>query len=132
MASFPSGTKFILNASMGRRSLPVSMILAATFVRMFRKYEFEITIIPELSKEILTCPLPPNQVPDDVDLGIIGYLKKGCNLSDIGKQLKIAQPTVSVRVKKLVEEGFVDQDGRKFTPSVISGFLLEMSTITEK
>ncbi len=132
MTSFQPGTKFILNASMGRRSLPVSMILAATFVRLFRKYNFEIVINPENTKEMLTCPLPPQQMPDEKDLGILLHLQQGRSLSEIGKKLKMAQPTVSVRVKKLVEEGFVDQDGRKFTPSIISNFILQMANLTLK
>ncbi len=132
MTTFPPGTKFILNASMGRRSLPISMILAATFVRLFREYDFEIVINPEKTNEMLTCPLPPHQMPDKKDLGIISHLQQGRSLTDIGKELNMAQPTVSVRVKKLVDEGFVDQDGRKFTPSVISNFILEMSNLTKK
>ncbi|KKN43020.1 hypothetical protein LCGC14_0707460 [marine sediment metagenome] len=104
--------EILLNLSGGRRSIPISLIYAGTFISNFKEIKINCVVIPE-DKTYSPFKLLPSYLPDKIDIKILSTLKQGITLINMQKSLGIKQPTISMRLKRLERHGFIDIKGRK-------------------
>jgi len=104
----------VLNFSTGRRVLVSTMIMAGSFALGWQPKKKIICV--QTSKNYPTAvvfePIPP-VIPDSKDHFILEEIKKNSRVKaqDIADELKKRQSTVSIRMKKLSEAGFISIKG---------------------
>ncbi len=109
---FSTDDQILLNLSGGRRSIPISLIYAGTFISNFKDINIKCVVIPE-DRTYTPFNLLPNYLPDDIDIILMSKLPQNLTLTDLEKDSGIKQPTISLRLKKLEKHGFVLVKGRK-------------------
>lgn len=109
---FSSDDQILLNLSGGRRSIPISLIYAGTFISNFKDINIKCVVIPE-DKTYTPFNLLPNYLPDEIDINLMSKLPQNLTLTDLEKYLGIKQPTISMRLKRLEKHGFVTVKGRE-------------------
>ncbi len=108
---FSPNDEILLNLSGGRRSIPISLIYASTFVSNFRDINIECVVIPE-DKTYSPFNLLPNYLPDEIDIKLMSRISEKTTLTDLEDFLGIKQPTISMRLKKLEKHGYIVLSGR--------------------
>ncbi len=103
---FSSVDEILLNLSGGRRSIPISLIYAGTFISNFKAINIKCVVIPE-DKTFSPFNLFPNYLPDKVDLKLMSRISNKTSLTNLEDYLGIKQPTISMRLKKLELHGYV-------------------------
>ncbi len=109
---FSPDDQILLNLSGGRRSIPISLIYAGTFISNFKDINIKCVVIPE-DKTYTPFNLLPNYLPDEIDINLMSRLPQNLTLTDLEKDLGIKQPTISIRLKRLEKYGFITMKGRK-------------------
>ena len=95
---FSSDDQILLNLSGGRRSIPISLIYAGTFISNFKDINIKCVVIPE-DKTYTPFNLLPNYLPDEIDINLMSKLPQNLTLTELEKYLGIKQPTISMRLK---------------------------------
>ncbi len=108
---FSSDDQILLNLSGGRRSIPISIIYAGTFISNFKDINIKCVVIPE-DKTYTPFNLLPNYLPDEIDINLMSKLPDNLTLIDLEKGLGIKQPTISMRLKRLEKYGYIVVNGR--------------------
>jgi len=103
---FKSNDEVLLNLSGGRRSIPISLIYAGTFISNFKDISIKCVVIPE-DKTYSPFNLLPNYLPDDTDIKIMANLSYKKVLTDLEEFSGIKQPTITMRLKRLEKQGYV-------------------------
>ena len=109
---FTPDDEILLNLSGGRRSIPISLIYAGTFISNFKEININCVVIPE-DKTYTPFKLLPSYLPDEIDIKLLSTLKQEITLTNMQKSLGIKQPTISMRLKRLESHGYIAIDGRK-------------------
>jgi len=109
---FKPNDEILLNLSGGRRSIPISLIYAGTFISNFKDINIKCVVIPE-DKTYTPFNLLPNYLPDEIDINLMSKLPQNLTLTDLEEGLGIKQPTISMRLKRLEKYGFASVKGRK-------------------
>jgi len=112
ISRFKLGDEILLNLSGGRRSMPISLIYAGTFISNFKDINIKCVIIPE-DRTYKPFNLLPNYLPDETDLKLMSKLSQEKALTDLEVFLGIKQPTISMRLKRLEKHGYVILNGRE-------------------
>ena len=112
ISRFKRGDEILLNLSGGRRSMPISLIYAGTFISNFKDINIKCVIIPE-DRTYKPFNLLPNYLPDETDLKLMSKLSQEKALTDLEDFLGIKQPTISMRLKRLEKHGYVFLNGRE-------------------
>ncbi|HEC39494.1 hypothetical protein LCGC14_1029340 [marine sediment metagenome] len=123
---FSPDDEILLNLSGGRRSIPISLIYAGTFVSNFKDVHIKCVVIPE-DKTYIPFNLLPNYVPDRIDLKLMSKVSNKITLIDLEGYLGIKQPTISLRLKRLESNGFVILNGRKRELTDLGRFVIEIN-----
>jgi len=121
MQKFSNKNNLLLNLSGGRRSTAFALMSAAILVGRSQNRNIKCCFIAEysnkggesLSSDIVEFDLLPSYLPDEKDIIILNEIKNGKKLVDIAQQVEIAQPTVSLRLGILSENGYLVSQGRK-------------------
>jgi len=108
---FTRDDEILLNLSGGRRSIPISLIYAGTFISNFKDINIKCVVIPE-DKTYTPFNLLPNYLPDEIDVKLMSRISKKIALTDLEDYLGIKQPTISMRLKKLEKHGYIVLSGR--------------------
>ena len=108
---FTRDDEILLNLSGGRRSIPISLIYAGTFISNFKDINIKCVVIPE-DKTYTPFNLLPNYLPDEIDVKLMSRISKKITLTDLEDYLGIKQPTISMRLKKLEKHGYIVLSGR--------------------
>ncbi len=111
LREFRDGDEILLNLSGGRRSMPISLIYAGTFISNFKDINIKCVVIPE-DKTYEPFNLLPNYLPDKVDIKLMSKLSEKKPLTDLEEFLGIKQPTISMRLKRLEKHGYIVLNGR--------------------
>ena len=111
LREFQEGDVVLLNLSGGRRSMPISLLYAGTFISNFKDINIKCVVIPE-DKTYEPFNLLPNYLPDSVDVKLMSKLSEKKPLTDLEGYLGIKQPTISMRLKRLEKYGYIIQNGR--------------------
>lgn len=101
----------LLNLSGGRRSIPISLIYAGTFISNFKDVNIKCVVIPE-DKTYKPFNLLPNYLPDEIDIKLMAKLSQKIALTDLEEYLGIKQPTISMRLKRLEKHSYIILNGR--------------------
>jgi len=109
---FTKDDKILLNLSGGRRSIPIALIYAGTFISNFKEINIKCVVIPE-DKTYKPFDLLPNYLPDDIDIELLSKIPEILTLTNLEEYLGIKQPTISMRVKRLEKNGYLFVNGRK-------------------
>ena len=109
---FTPDDEILLNLSGGRRSIPISLIYAGTFISNFKDININCVVIPE-DKTYTPFKLLPSYLPDEIDIKLLSTLTQEITLTNMQKSLGIKQPTISMRLKRLENHGFILINGRK-------------------
>ena len=112
LRKFQEGDEILLNLSGGRRSIPISLIYAGTFISNFKEISIKCVVIPE-DKTYKPFNLLPNYLSDSIDIKLMSRLSEGKPLSDLEDYLGIKQPTISMRLKRLEKHGYIILNGRE-------------------
>lgn len=123
----------LLNLSGGRRSTAFALMSAAILVRRLQQRSMKCCFIAETSSEgeiissdIVEFDLLPSYLPDEKDIIILNEIKKGRKLVKIAESAEIAQPTVSLRLNVLSENGYITAEGRKREVSAMGEIVLKI------
>ena len=108
---FTRDDEILLNLSGGRRSIPISLIYAGTFISNFKDINIKCVVIPE-DKTYTPFNLLPNYLPDEIDIKLMSRISKKIALTDLEDYLGIKQPTISMRLKRLEKHGYILLNGR--------------------
>lgn len=108
---FSNQDEILLNLSGSRRSIPISLIYAGTFISNFRDINIKCVVIPE-DKTYTPFNLLPNYLPNEIDIKLMSNLSQNITLTNLEEYIGIKQPTISMRLKKLEEHGYVILNGR--------------------
>ncbi len=111
LREFQDGDEILLNLSGGRRSMPISLIYAGTFISNFKDINMKCVVIPE-DKTYKPFNLLPNYLPDSIDIKLMSKLPERKPLIDLEKFIGIKQPTISMRLKRLEKHGYITLNGR--------------------
>ncbi len=109
---FSKDDDILLNLSGARRSIPISLIYAGTFISNFKKININCVVIPE-DKTYVPFKLLPSYLPDELDIKLLSMATQELTLINMQKSLGIKQPTISMRLKRLESHGFLNINGRK-------------------
>ena len=123
---FKPNDKILLNLSGGRRSIPISLIYAGTFVSNFKDINIKCVVIPE-DKTYTPFNLLPNYLPDEIDINLMSKLPQNLTLTDLEKYLGIKQPTISTRLKRLEKHGFINVKGRKRELTALGRLMVDIN-----
>ncbi len=110
--NFTLDDEILLNLSGGRRSIPISLIYAGTFISNFKDININCVVIPE-DKTYTPFKLLPSYLPDKIDIKLLSTLTQEITLTSMQNSLGIKQPTISMRLKRLESHGFIFINGRK-------------------
>ena len=108
---FTRDDEILLNLSGGRRSIPISLIYAGTFISNFKDINIKCVVIPE-DKTYTPFNLLPNYLPDEIDIKLMSRISKKIALTNLENYLGIKQPTISMRLKRLEKHGYILLSGR--------------------
>jgi len=108
---FTRNDEILLNLSGGRRSIPISLIYAGTFISNFKDINIKCVVIPE-DKTYTPFNLLPNYLPDEIDIKLMSRISKKIALTNLENYLGIKQPTISMRLKRLEKHGYILLSGR--------------------
>ena len=111
LREFQEGDEILLNLSGGRRSMPISLIYAGTFISNFKDINIKCVVIPE-DKTYKPFNLLPNYLSDSIDIKLMSKLSEKKPLTDLEDYLGIKQPTISMRLKRLERNGYIILNGR--------------------
>ena len=111
ISKFSSNDEILLNISGGRRSIPISLIYAGTFISNFKDINIKCVVIPE-DKTYEPFSLLPNYLPDSIDIKLMSKLSEKKPLTELEGYLGIKQPTISMRLKRLEKHGYIILKGR--------------------
>ncbi len=111
LRDFHKGDEILLNLSGGRRSMPISLIYAGTFISNFKEIRIKCVVIPE-DKTYKPFNLLPNYLSDSIDIKLMSRLSERKPLTDLEEYLGIKQPTISMRLKRLERHGYIVLNGR--------------------
>ena len=125
---FSSDDQILLNLSGGRRSIPISLIYAGTFISNFKDINIKCVVIPE-DKTYTPFNLLPNYLPDDIDINLMSKLPQNLTLTELEKYLGIKQPTISMRLKRLEKHGFVTVKGRKRELTALGRLMVDINNL---
>ena len=125
---FSSDDQILLNLSGGRRSIPISLIYAGTFISNFKDINIKCVVIPE-DKTYTPFNLLPNYLPDEIDINLMSKLPQNLTLTDLEKYLGIKQPTISMRLKRLEKHGFVTVKGRKRELTALGRLMVDINNL---
>lgn len=103
--------KILLNLSGGRRTIPISLIYAGTFISNFKDINIKCVVIPE-DRTYKPFNLLPNYLPDEIDIKLMAKLSQKIALTNFEDYLGIKQPTISMRLKRLEKHGYIILNGR--------------------
>ncbi len=109
--NFTNDDEILLNLSGGRRSIPISLIYASTFISNFQDINIKCVVIPD-DKTYNPFSLLPNHIPDEIDIKLMSRISEKVALTDLEDFLGIRQPTISIRLKKLEKHGYIVLTGR--------------------
>jgi len=112
LREFQEGDEILLNLSGGRRSMPISLIYAGTFISNFKDINIKCAVIPE-DKTYEPFNLLPNYLPDSIDVRLMSKLSQKKPLTELEEFLGIKQPTISMRLKRLERHEFIVLNGRE-------------------
>ncbi len=126
ISKFTHDDEILLNLSGGRRSIPISLIYAGTFVSNFKDVHIKCVVISE-DKTYIPFNLLPKYMPDRIDVKLMSKLSNKITLVDLEGDLGIKQPTISLRLKRLESHGFVILNGRKRELSYLGRFTIEIN-----
>ena len=112
LREFQEGDEILLNLSGGRRSMPISLIYAGTFISNFKDINFKCVVIPE-DKTYEPFNLLPNYLPDSIDVKLMSKLSEKKPLTELEEFLGIKQPTISMRLKRLEKHEYIILNGRE-------------------
>ena len=73
LRDFQEGDEVLLNLSGGRRSMPISLLYAGTFISNFKDINIKCVVIPE-DKTYEPFNLLPNYLPDSIDVKLMSKL----------------------------------------------------------
>jgi len=125
---FSSDDQILLNLSGGRRSIPISLIYAGTFISNFKDINIKCVVIPE-DKTYTPFNLLPNYLPDEIDVNLMSKLPQNLTLTDLEKYLGIKQPTISMRLKRLEKHGFITVKGRERDLTVLGRLMVDINNL---
>ncbi|KKL10243.1 hypothetical protein LCGC14_2557770 [marine sediment metagenome] len=108
---FTFDDEILINLSGARRSIPISLIYASTFISNFKDINIKCVVIPD-DKTYTPFNLLPNYLPDEIDIKLLSRISKKITLTDLEDYLGIKQPTISMRLKKLEKHGYIVLTGR--------------------
>jgi len=108
---FTSDDEILINLSGARRSIPISLIYASTFISNFKDINIKCVVIPD-DKTYTPFNLLPNYLPDEIDIKLMSRISKNITLTNLEEYLGIKQPTISMRLKKLEKHGYIVLTGR--------------------
>ena len=108
---FTRDDEILLNLSGGRRSIPISLIYAGTFISNFKDINIKCVVIPE-DKTYTPFNLLPNYLPGEIDIKLMSRISKKIVLTNLENYLGIKQPTISMRLKRLEKHGYILLSGR--------------------
>ncbi|TFF88000.1 MAG: ArsR family transcriptional regulator [Promethearchaeota archaeon] len=111
LKKFSNDDFILLNLSGGRRSIPIALIYAGIIISNFKRMNIKCVVIPE-DKSYTPFDLLPKYFPDEIDIKLMSKITENLTLTDLEDFLKIKQPTISIRLKKLEEYGYVIVKGR--------------------
>ena len=111
LKEFQEGDEILLNLSGGRRSMPISLIYAGTFISNFKDINIKCVVIPE-DKTYEPFNLLPNDLPDRIDIKLMSKLSERKPLTELEEYLGVKQPTISMRLKRLEKHGYIILNGR--------------------
>ncbi len=111
IGKFTPKDQILLNLSGGRRSMPISLLYAGTFISNFRDINIKCVVIPE-DKTYEPFNLLPNYLPDSIDIKLFSKLSEKKPLTDLEDYLGIKQPTISMRLKRLEKHDYIILNGR--------------------
>ena len=111
LRGFQEGDEVLLNLSGGRRSMPISLLYAGTFISNFKDIYIKCVVIPE-DKTYEPFNLLPSYLPDNTDIKLMSKLSERKPLTDLENYLGIKQPTISMRLKRLEKHGYIILNGR--------------------
>ncbi|MBA7639616.1 hypothetical protein ES703_47275 [subsurface metagenome] len=106
LREFQEGDEILLNLSGGRRSMPISLIYAGTFISNFKDINIKCVVIPE-DKTYEPFNLLPNYLPDSIDVKLMSKLSEKKPLTELEEFLGIKQPTISMRLKRLEKYKYI-------------------------
>jgi len=112
LREFQEGDVILLNLSGGRRSMPISLIYAGTFISNFKDINIKCVVIPE-DKTYEPFNLLPNYLPDNIDVKLMSKLSEKKPLTELEEFLGIKQPTISMRLKRLEKYEYIILKGRE-------------------
>ncbi len=112
LREFQEGDDILLNLSGGRRSMPISLIYAGTFISNFKDINIKCVVIPE-DKTYEPFNLLPNYLPDSIDVKLMSKLSEKKPLTELEELLGIKQPTISMRLKRLEKYKYIILNGRE-------------------
>ena len=124
--NFTSDDEILLNLSGGRRSIPISLIYASTFISNFQDVNIKCVVIPD-DKTYTPFNLLPNYIPDEIDIKLMSRISDKVALTDLEVYLGIRQPTISMRLKKLENHGFVILNGRERKLTELGKLIVEIN-----
>lgn len=124
--NFTSDDEILLNLSGGRRSIPISLIYASTFISNFQDVNIKCVVIPD-DKTYTPFNLLPNYIPDEIDIKLMSRISEKVALTDLEVYLGIRQPTISMRLKKLENHGFVILNGRERKLTELGKLIVEIN-----
>ena len=108
---FTPDDEILLNLSGGRRSIPISLIYAGTFISNFKDINIKCVVIPE-DKTYTPFKLLPSYLPDEIDIKLLSKLSQEITLTNMQDFLGIKQPTISMRLKRLEKHSYIILNGR--------------------
>ena len=111
LREFQEGDELLLNLSGGRRSIPISLIYAGTFISNLKNININCVVIPE-DKTFETFNLLPNYLPDSIDIKLMSKLSEKKPLTELEEYLGVKQPTISMRLKRLEKHSYIILNGR--------------------
>jgi len=110
--TFSNKDELLLNLSGGRRSIPIALFYAATFIKNIKDIDIKCVIIPE-DKSYMPFSLLPKYFPDEIDMKLMSSLSLNKPLTELETMIGIKQPTISMRLKKLEKYGYIFVKGRQ-------------------